>query len=85
MKTHSLKLNIDFCDDVYSGRKSFEIRNNDRGFQRGDTIQFEPIKVADAFFRPMHQITECMFEIEYVLGGWGLKEGYVVLGIKKVS
>jgi len=24
--THELKLNIDFCDAVYNGRKSFEVR-----------------------------------------------------------
>lgn len=85
MKIHSLKLNLDFCDDVLSGRKSFEIRNNDRGFQRGDVIQFEPFEVIGTVFRPTHKIAECQFEIDYVLSGWGLKEGYVVLGIKKVS
>ena len=43
MKTHKLKLNIDFCDDVLSGRKNFEIRKNDRDYQKGDHIKFIPI------------------------------------------
>lgn len=36
MKIHELKLNIEFCDAVLSGEKSFEIRENDRGYQKGD-------------------------------------------------
>lgn len=42
MKTHESKLNIIFCDDVLSGEKTFEIRKNDRGFQKGDHIKFLP-------------------------------------------
>ena len=33
---HNLKLNIEFCDDVLSGNKNFEIRYNDKGYQTGD-------------------------------------------------
>ena len=35
MKTHDLKLNIEFCDAVLSGEKTFEVRKNDRGNFRG--------------------------------------------------
>lgn len=31
MKTHNLKLNMDFCNDVLKGKKTFEIRYNDNG------------------------------------------------------
>ena len=40
--THELKLHLNFCDAVYNGRKTFEIRRNDRGFQTGDHIKFIP-------------------------------------------
>ena len=40
MKTHDLKLSIEFCDAVLSGEKTFEVRKNDRGFQTGDLIRF---------------------------------------------
>ena len=36
IRIHYLKLNIDFCDDVLSGNKNFEVRYNDRGYQTGD-------------------------------------------------
>ena len=35
MKTHNLKLSIEFCDAVLSGEKTFEVRKNDRGNFRG--------------------------------------------------
>lgn len=41
-KCHHIKLNIEFCNDVLNGDKCFEIRENDRGYQRGDLVKFEP-------------------------------------------
>lgn len=35
MKTHKIKLLLNFCDDVLSGDKRFEIRENDRGYKKG--------------------------------------------------
>lgn len=43
MKTHNLKLNIEFCEDVLRGKKTFEIRYNDRGYQTGDLIKFKAV------------------------------------------
>lgn len=83
MKTHDIKLNIAFCDDVLTGRKPFEIRQNDRGYQAGDHIKFTPID--EHCFVIKHEIQNKIYEITYVLSGWGLKEGYVVFGIKEVE
>ena len=86
MKTHKLKLNIDFCDDVLSGRKNFEIRKNDRDYQKGDHIKFIPI---DNIYGTMeickHDISKKEYEITYVLSGWYLENGYVALAIREVS
>lgn len=38
MKTHELKLDTKFFDDVKSGKKNFEIRKNDRDFENGDIL-----------------------------------------------
>lgn len=35
MKIHNIKLSIEFCDAVLNGEKTFEIRENDRGYQSG--------------------------------------------------
>ena len=83
MKTHNIKLNIAFCDDVLTGRKPFEIRQNDRGYQAGDYIKFTPVD--EHCFVIKHEIQNKIYEITYVLNGYGLKEGYVVFGIKEVE
>lgn len=82
MKTHEIKLAIEFCDDVLSGRKSFELRYNDRGYQTGDRVKFIPF---DGYLSAYHEIAHKTYEITYVISGWGLKEGYVAFGIKPVK
>lgn len=82
MKTHDLKLNIEFCDAVLNGEKTFEVRKNDRGFQTGDLIRFIP---TDGTVREhaKHEISGHTYKITYILNGWGIKNGYVVLGIRE--
>lgn len=79
--THQLKLRKSYCDAVMSGEKNFEIRNNDRGFQKGDFIRFTAVEnraIAMPFFHP---IQNNLYRITYVHSGLGMKEGYVALGI----
>lgn len=90
MKTHNLKLNTEFCGAVLSGEKTFEVRKNDRGFQTGDLIRFIPTdgtsyRSSDGTVREhaKHEISEHTYKITYILNGWGIKNGYVVLGIKE--
>jgi hypothetical protein len=84
MKTHNLKLSIEFCDAVLSGEKIFEVRKNDRGFQTGDLIRFIPTD-GDGTVREhaKHEISGHTYKITYILNGWGIKNGYVVLGIRE--
>lgn len=71
-----------FADAVMSGEKNFEVRYNDRGYQKGDKVKF---KVMDGSISSYHPLNERTFEITYVLNGWGIKEDYVVFGIKKAE
>lgn len=80
--THTLKLEECFCEAVVTGKKSFEIRKNDRGFQPGDTIEFIPVSNGHT---AIHVISNHRYRITYVLSGWGLKNGYVALGIEEVK
>lgn len=84
MKIHKLKLLIHFCDDVLNGEKNFEIRENDRGYQKGDYIKFTPV-YDSGFARQKHPIENKEYEITYVLNGWGLENGYVAFGIREVQ
>ena len=83
MTEHHIKIQKEFADAVISGEKTFEIRMNDRGYQKGDLIRFQ---VVDGYISStFHPLNEKVFEITYVLSGWGLSEGYVVFSIKEKS
>ena len=78
---HKIKLSENFADAVLCGDKCFEIRENDRGYQKYDYVQFQ---VVDNLRLPVkHPLDECLFQITYVMNGWGIKEGYCVFGITR--
>lgn len=77
MRTHLLKIKDTFMAAIFSGDKTFEVRFNDRDFQKGDHIQF----LDEAGNR---QIIE-YYEITYIHSGLGMLENYVVLGIRKLD
>lgn len=83
VKHHILKLREEFCADVVAGRKTFEVRENDRGFQRGDTVSFKCVDKTG--INLVHSINDKFYEITYVLSGWGIKENYVVFGIREME
>ncbi len=78
---HELKIREPFADAVVEGSKRFEIRENDRGFNTGDLVRFQAV---DGDTKVDHAINGKMYEITYVLSGWGLKNGYVAFGISPV-
>lgn len=80
-RLHSIKINKDFADSVFSGDKTFELRLNDRGYQKGDVIKFIPI---DRFGCEMinHPLRTKEYEISYVLNGFGLDKDWVAFAIK---
>lgn len=79
---HILKLNKEYAGAVLSGEKSFEIRFDDRGYQKGDYIQFN---VIDGICEVNHPLNDKTYMITYVLHGWGLQENWSALAIKEVK
>ena len=79
-RTHKIKLEKEYCDSVYFGDKTFEVRYNDRGYQKGDYIRFIPVAGIDKI---SHPISDKEYEITYVHSGFGLEEMFVILGIKE--
>lgn len=76
-KTHELKTLADFWDAVADGTKTFEVRENDRGFQTGDKLRLVRTVPGEASIPPQVIVKT----ITYVLSGWGLKNGFVALGL----
>lgn len=77
---HDLKLNHRYADAVLSGEKPFEIRLNDRGFQKGDTVVFTVVD--DLKITMAHPLNRQPFVITYLIHGFGLQDGWCVFGIK---
>lgn len=82
--THVVKIREEFADAVLSGAKSFELRENDRGYQKFDLLKFVVV-TKEGLRNFTHKLNDKTFMITYVLNGWGLKPGYVALAIKKVE
>lgn len=74
---HKLKIEADFFKAIKSGSKLFELRRNDRDYQEGDLIQFRVVENGRVTIED-----DQLYEINYILKGWGLKDGFVALGIK---
>ena len=79
--THRIKLREEYEEAVISGDKNFEIRYNDRGYQKGDMIIFTVVR-ADGTDK-LSPLEIIRFKITYVLHGWGLQENWCVFGIRK--
>ncbi len=82
--THNIKILNSFAEAVFNGIKTFEVRENDRGYQKGDLIYFTVIE-KDGIEITNHPLSKRCYEITYVLNGWGIKENYVVFGMKQIS
>lgn len=84
MKVHEVKIYESYADAVLSGEKNFEIRFNDRGYQKGDRLKFTVM--ADSGYRIFaHGLNEKEYEITYVHSGLGMANNYVALAIKAVK
>lgn len=83
IRVHELKIAKDYADSVYFGDKTFEVRLNDRGFQKGDIVRFKPLGESGVCVDTRHPLCDKEYEITYVLGSfYGLAQGYVAFGIK---
>lgn len=83
--THKLKCWQPYYDAIVAGDKKFDVRRDDRGFQKGDLLLLEKYDgkacryVCPAGGRRPYAIEK---EIKYILTGgqFGIEPGYVVLG-----
>ena len=78
--THDIKIDKSYADAIVDGRKKFEVRFNDRGYNAGDKVKFS---VQEGYFEIYaHPLNKCIYDITYVHSGLGMKENYVVFGIE---
>lgn len=75
---HDLKIDDMYLKAKLAGDKLFEIRVNDRGYQKGDTVTYYD------YSRPASPPKKHVFEITYVTGYMQQGE-YVVFGEKPTT
>ncbi len=75
---HQLKIEKQHFEDVVSGKKTFEVRNNDRNFQEGDGLALNEIDE-----NGVYTDRSALYDVIYVLKNPEyVKEGFVILGIR---
>lgn len=73
---HEIKIASVYYDDVAEGRKTFELRKNDRDYKIGDELVMKEYKDGEETGREINAM------IDYILEDYtGLTEGYCILGI----
>ena len=83
---HELKTDSELFQAVVEGRKTFEIRFNDRDFKVGDElVLLETIHTLEEQMTHNKPLlfsgNELRKTVSYVLSGYGLQDGWVILGI----
>lgn len=82
---HKLKIKAKYAVDVLWGRKTFEIRKNDRDYKVGDTIVFQVLDENNT------DVTETLdmpkYVISYIFNGgeYGLDKDYCVFSIRPLK
>lgn len=73
-KIHDIKLGASFFDDAASGRKSFELRKNDRHYKVGDILRM--MEFDDGRFTGRTTLKEVTYMLEDYTG---LEDGYCIM------
>lgn len=79
-KVHQIRLASMYFDDVVSGKKSFELKKNDRGYKEGDFLEMMEFKDGKNTGRTVRVLVTYLLE-DYT----GLEDGYCIMGTKLVS
>lgn len=81
MKHHTLKIHPLYADEVRAGRKTFEVRYDDRNYQVGDTVGFNEVCLGEFISQ-----LPTRYEITYVLRGMeGLQTGWCAFAMRPLN
>lgn len=86
MTRHVLKVDFKYANAILNGKKSFEVRKNDRNFMVGDEVVFKVLidKGSYAGAEAAHPLNGFVYRIDYVLNNFeGLAQKYVAFSISR--
>lgn len=79
-KVHKIRLASQYFDDVCSGRKSFELRKDDRGYEEGDILEMSEFKDG----KPTGRMVRVL--VTYILKEYtGIEDDYCIMATKVMS
>ncbi len=92
MTEHKLKTLARYFEAVERGEKTFEVRRNDRAFQKGDILVLQKVDNDGKFyeldgFGYADEPKQIRAEITYLLQGgqFGIESNYCVMGIRVIK
>lgn len=88
-RTHILKCRMPYFEEVASGRKKFEARKNDRGFQVGDVLHLREVTIQSDAIGYVETGRSKHVRVTYILSGldtkaYGVSDEFVVMSIEDV-
>ncbi len=88
---HKVKIKWNYADRILTGEKTFEVRVNDRDYQKGDLLEFKVLGNIGQNLMD-HKLNGALYEITYIHTDYGMDNkldrqsdeliGFVILGIK---
>jgi ASC-1-like (ASCH) protein len=79
---HEIKILKNYADRILSGEKDFEVRLNDRDYQKGDILKFTVLTQKDGLVIADYDLKR---RIKYIHTGLGMEKDYVILGLLEVE
>lgn len=76
---HELKILNEYFEEVFMGRKTFEIRKNDRNFKKGDKLILQEWNPKTGKYTGREMARNVTYALEG--GQFGLEKGFVVMSI----
>lgn len=81
---HALKILPSYFEDVMSGKKTFEIRKNDRDYKVGDLLALNEYTETEEYIG--YSGRSCLVKVDYILDNADFcKDGYITMTIKPCS
>jgi hypothetical protein len=82
-REHTLKTRAEYWDALASGEKTFEVRRDDRGFQKGDILVLRRMRESDpSLYDYENKTLRCQITFILTGGQLGIEPGHVIMGLR---